>query len=185
MSTAHPKLQIKVLKAANSNYLPKYVLLDSKGVHIKERFEQLKMLLSETNVFFATEEEMELLFNYEDTRNIGCMFENFCKLKMIIIKCNKKGGRVLLESGVSYHFKATTPGKVVDPMGAGDVFAGTFAGLLSQKGMASVKALKGIIATAAKVAAISVGLKGKNKFTKGKLELYPRPVAKIYVSNWK
>lgn len=184
MSTGHPKLQNIVLRAACADSIPEYVLLDTKGVHIKERFEQLFNILTETNIFFATEEEIRLLLKYEITGTIRKIFNSFSKLYIIIIKRHSKGGQVLLRDGTAYYYYASAPGEVIDPTGAGDVFAGAFAGLLSQRGVKAMELLQEIIQGAAEAATTSVVFKGQKKFIRSDTPLSQRPVVKIEMLTW-
>lgn len=185
LATGHPKLQNVVLEAACASSTPEYVLLDTRSIHIKERFDQLRKILVKTNIFFATEEEIGLLFKYKATSTIRDFFNSFRRLEIIVIKCHSKGGQVLLRDGTAYHYYAKAPGKVVDPTGAGDVFAGAFAGLLAQKGVKSHHLLLDIIQGAAEAAAISVVCKGQKKFTGCNEQFFGKPVVKISASTWK
>jgi Sugar kinases, ribokinase family len=168
LSTGHPNLQIKVMDAMLSKYTPKYILLDSKKVHIKKRFAQIVKLLKKTNVFFATEEEINLLYEYKETNSLEMIFNFFKELKIIVIKKGSEGGHIIFRDGIIYDYKTTAPNKVIDTTNAGDIFAGTFAALLSKGSIESHEYIKKIALHAANIAALSVCFKGKQKIINSK-----------------
>lgn len=163
LATGNPFVQKKVLQAALLQKRPKYILFDSKIVHYIERLEPIKSILDETNIFFATQEEIDLFMKKENMSLLSDIFMKFNKLNIIIIKKGASGGKVILRDKKEINYNAVKQKKVVDTTGAGDIFAGTFAGLLACCDDLNSENLIKIIEASATAASRSVAFLGRSK----------------------
>lgn len=184
LATGHPKLHDIVLKSGNIGCYPKFIMMDTKGVHIKERFDLISKILEKIHVFFITEDEIKLFFSIINDFHPQKIFDNFNRLNMLVIKNHDKGGRILLRDGTAFYYRPKVPVKVIDPSGAGDVFAGAFAGLVSIQTTIRHEKLVDIIRMAATDAVVSVTARGDNKLNGLKSALPPNSQIQILVTRW-
>jgi len=140
------------------------ILLDSKLIHFKVRADKVDELLKRVDTFLGTKEEMEQLLRNCDLpiTMTSALLEKYPNLKVIVEKNSGKGGRVFVKDGTLYRYQPIQPSQEICVDGAGDVFAGTYAGLLS-KG----ENLKEVIRKSAEVAAESVKHFGIRKIKRG------------------
>lgn len=121
LANIHPSLQLSVLKQCTNAPL---VVTDTMNLWIDSTPEELKKIISKTNVLLINESELHLLTKEQ---NVDKSIKEVLSMgpEKVIVKFGSKGAKCFSENeniavGV-YPVK-----KVIDPTGAGDVFGGGF-----------------------------------------------------------
>lgn len=179
LGTANPVFQKCVLDSCTQ---ANHILLDSKLIHFLIRADKVDELIKKVDTLFGTREEIEqLLKNCElPVTMTSSIFRKYPNLQVIIEKSAEKGGRVFKSDGTLYTYQPVQPVNELCTDGAGDVFAGVYASLLSEG-----KDLKEIIRRSAEIAAESVKYFGINKVKHGIGQISPEIKIVIEESRWK
>ena len=121
LANIHPSLQLSVLEQCTNAPL---VVTDTMNLWIDSTPEELKKIISKTNILLINESELHLLTKEQ---NVDKSIKEVLSMgpKKVIVKFGSKGAKCFSENeniavGV-YPVK-----KVIDPTGAGDVFGGGF-----------------------------------------------------------
>lgn len=136
LAAIHPELQMKVMKEIN----PKLVLSDTRDHWIKGERNRLLDVLKKTNGLLINEEEARML---SQEYNILKAARAIMKMgpQFLVIKRGEYGA-VLFYKDRIFYVPAYPLEVVFDPTGAGDSFAGGFAGFLAHTGDYSFDNLK-------------------------------------------
>ena len=121
LANIHPSLQLSVLEQCTNAPL---VVTDTMNLWIDSTPEELKKIISKTNILLINESELHLLTKEQNVDRSAKQILSMGPEK-VIVKFGSKGAKCFSENeniavGV-YPVK-----KVVDPTGAGDVFGGGF-----------------------------------------------------------
>ena len=121
LANIHPSLQLSVLEQCTNAPL---VVTDTMNLWIDSTLEELKKIISKTNILLINESELYLLTKEQ---NVDKSIKEVLSMgpEKVIVKFGSKGAKCFSENeniavGV-YPVK-----KVIDPTGAGDVFGGGF-----------------------------------------------------------
>ena len=121
LANIHPSLQLSVLEQCTNAPL---VVTDTMNLWIDSTPEELKKIISKTNILLINESELHLLTKEQ---NVDKSIKEVLSMgpENVIVKFGSKGAKCFSENeniavGV-YPVK-----KVIDPTGAGDVFGGGF-----------------------------------------------------------
>ena len=121
LANIHPSLQLSVLEQCTNAPL---VVTDTMNLWIDSTPEELKKIISKTNILLINESELYLLTKEQ---NVDKSIKEVLSMgpEKVIVKFGSKGAKCFSENeniavGV-YPIK-----KVIDPTGAGDVFGGGF-----------------------------------------------------------
>ena len=121
LANIHPSLQLSVLEQCTNAPL---VVTDTMNLWIDSTPEELKKIISKTNILLINESELHLLTKEQ---NVDRSIKEALSMgpEKVIVKFGSKGAKCFSENeniavGV-YPVK-----KVIDPTGAGDVFGGGF-----------------------------------------------------------
>ena len=121
LANIHPSLQLSVLEQCTNAPL---VVTDTMNLWIDSTPEELKKIISKTNILLINESELHLLTKEQ---NVNKAIKEVLSMgpEKVIVKFGSKGAKCFSENeniavGV-YPVK-----KVIDPTGAGDVFGGGF-----------------------------------------------------------
>ena len=121
LANIHPSLQLSVLEQCTNAPL---VVTDTMNLWIDSTPEELKKIISKTNILLINESELHLLTK---EKNVDKSINEVLSMgpEKVIVKFGSKGAKCFSENeniavGV-YPVK-----KVIDPTGAGDVFGGGF-----------------------------------------------------------
>ena len=121
LANIHPSLQLSVLEQCTNAPL---VVTDTMNLWIDSTPEELKKIISKTNILLINESELHLLTKEQ---NVDKSIKEVLSMgpEKVIVKFGSKGAKCFSENeniavGV-YPVK-----KVIDPTGAGDVFGGGF-----------------------------------------------------------
>ncbi len=128
LANIHPELQASIINQSEADIF----ILDTMNLWIDTTRLQLEDVLKKTNVLLLNESEAELLTNHSDPLKAGTELLNYGPEKVIV----KLGGEGALSVSKRDQIRvgAFPVEKVVDPTGAGDVFAGAFSGILAAGG---------------------------------------------------
>ena len=121
LANIHPSLQLSILEQCTNAPL---VVTDTMNLWIDSTPEELKKIISKTNILLINESELHLLTKEQ---NVDKSIKEVLSMgpEKVIVKFGSKGAKCFSENeniavGV-YPVK-----KVIDPTGAGDVFGGGF-----------------------------------------------------------
>lgn len=115
------------LSVINQISEPKLIALDSRDYYIINSFEFLEKLLKLTDILFLNEFEICLLLEKLKAGNNKTenLFIKFPNLKVVFRKKGANGVDMYTNKGEFCHIPAKNIKKIINPTGAGDVFAGT------------------------------------------------------------
>lgn len=128
LGNLHPLVQLSILEQMNSK--PKLAILDTMNFWMDSALEDLKKVIAKVDVITINDEEARQLSGEYSlvtaAKKIHAMGPKF-----VVIKKGEHGA--LLFEGEHIFFAPALPlEEVFDPTGAGDTFAGGFAGYLAQ-----------------------------------------------------
>ncbi|MFQ6678365.1 MAG: PfkB family carbohydrate kinase [Fidelibacterota bacterium] len=128
LANIHPELQMSIINQSEADIF----ILDTMNLWINTTKPQLEDVLKKTNILLLNESEAELLTNHSDPQKAGVELLNYGPEK-VIVKLGSEGALFISERD-QVRIGAYPVKKVIDPTGAGDVFAGAFAGILAAGG---------------------------------------------------
>ena len=129
MANIHPELQLSVIE---QNKNPKAVIVvDTMNLWIETTFSELKKVLTSSNILLINESESKLLTKRANIENAA---EELLGMgpEIVVIKKGSEGAE-LFSNRETIKIGAFPVKEVIDPTGAGDVFAGTFIAALAEK----------------------------------------------------
>lgn len=127
LANTDPEMQLQVFNQVKN---PKFVMMDTMDYWIKNSKKALYKMMSKSDALLLNESEAKLLFG---TTSIVVAAKKAIKLgpKYVIIKKGENGALMLTKNGF-FLSPAYPLDSVVDPTGAGDVFAGALIGYLAK-----------------------------------------------------
>ena len=129
LANIHPELQLSVIE---QNKNPKAVIVvDTMNLWIETTFSELKKVLTSSNILLINESESKLLTKRANIENAA---EELLGMgpEIVVIKKGSEGAE-LFSNRETIKIGAFPVKEVIDPTGAGDVFAGTFIAALAEK----------------------------------------------------
>lgn len=129
LANIHPELQLSVIE---QNKNPKAVIVvDTMNLWIETTFSELKKVLTFSNILLINESESKLLTKLANIENAA---EELLGMgpEIVVIKKGSEGAE-LFSNRETIKIGAFPVKEVIDPTGAGDVFAGTFIAALAEK----------------------------------------------------
>ena len=129
LANIHPELQLSVI---GQNKNPKAVIVvDTMNLWIETKFSELKKVLTSSNILLINESESKLLTKRANIENAA---EELLGMgpEIVVIKKGSEGAE-LFSNRETIKIGAFPVKEVIDPTGAGDVFAGTFIAALAEK----------------------------------------------------
>lgn len=137
LGNIQPELQTKVLDQLED---PKFIVCDTMNLWIDIAKDALMEVLKRVNVLIINDSEARLLTNEPNLIKAAKMIQNLGPEYLII----KKGehGALLFGDGVVFSAPAFPMETINDPTGAGDAFAGGFAGYIHKTGDTSFENMK-------------------------------------------
>lgn len=140
LGNLHPLVQLSVLEQVKQ---PKLVILDTMNFWMNNTWDELMNVISKVDVITINDEEARQLTNEHSlvkaARKIALMGP-----KYVVIKKGEHGA-LLFHDGQVFFAPALPLEEVFDPTGAGDTFAGGFAGYLAHTGDLSFKSMKNAV----------------------------------------
>ncbi len=128
LANIHPELQMSIINQSEADIF----ILDTMNLWINTTRPQLEEVLKRTNILLLNESEAELLTGQANPQKAGEVLLNYGPEK-VIVKLGSKGALFISERD-QIRVGAYPVKKVIDPTGAGDVFAGAFSGILAAGG---------------------------------------------------
>jgi sugar/nucleoside kinase (ribokinase family) len=132
-----PALQIKVLEQIEST---KFVVCDTMNLWIENKLDELKEVMKRVDVLIINDSEARLLTNEPNLIKSARMIRDMGP-KYLIIKKGEHGALLFSEDKI-FSAPAYPLESIFDPTGAGDTFAGGFAGYLDSTGDLSFENIK-------------------------------------------
>jgi sugar/nucleoside kinase (ribokinase family) len=151
LGNLHPNVQLSVIEQVEN---PKLIILDTMNFWMDNTLDELMQVIEKVDVIAINDEEArQLSGEYSLVRAAGKIFE--MGPKYVVIKKGEHGA--LLFSGKDVFFAPALPlEEVFDPTGAGDTFAGGFAGYLAKTGNISFENMKNAIIHGSNLASFCV-----------------------------
>jgi sugar/nucleoside kinase (ribokinase family) len=156
-----PDLQLKVLDQAGSEC---FVAADTIDHWIKNKRDVLLKGLKRTHLMFLNNEEAELLTGESNIFLAGEAIKAMGP-KMVVIKKGEHGAVLFSEEGL-FLLSALPLTKIVDPTGAGDVFAGAMLGVMASTGARDAATLRLAMAKATVMSSFAVEDFGVTRMSK-------------------
>nr|AOE07452.1 ribokinase [uncultured bacterium]AOE11484.1 ribokinase [uncultured bacterium] len=152
LGNLHPIVQLSVLKQMNTK--PKLAILDTMNFWMDSALEDLKNVIAHVDVITINDEEARQLSG-EYSLVVAAQKISEMGPKFVVIKKGEHGA--LLFEGENIFFAPALPlEEVFDPTGAGDTFAGGFAGYLASTGDYSFENMKRAIIHGSNLASFCV-----------------------------
>ncbi|MDR2222368.1 MAG: PfkB family carbohydrate kinase [Flavobacteriaceae bacterium] len=152
LGNLHPNIQMSVLDQLEKQ--PKLVVLDTMNFWMNCALDELKQVLKRVDVITINDEEARQLSGEYSLVKAAEVIHEMGPTHVVI----KKGehGALLFSSGNMFYAPALPLKEVFDPTGAGDTFAGGFAGYLTQSDSISFCEMKKAIIYGSNLASFCV-----------------------------
>src|SRR5690606_15220042 len=140
LGNLHPLVQLSVLEQVEQ---PKLVILDTMNFWMDNTWDELINVISKVDVITINDEEARQL---TDEHSLVKAARKIAEMgpKYVVIKKGEHGA-LLFHDGEVFFAPALPLEEVFDPTGAGDTFAGGFAGYLAHSGDLSFKSMKNAV----------------------------------------
>ena len=173
LGNLHPLVQLGVIEQMNAK--PDLVILDTMNFWMDSALDDLMKVISKVDVITINDEEARQLTG-EYSLVVAAKKIMTMGPKFVVIKKGEHGALLFFEDEMFYA-PALPLKEVFDPTGAGDTFAGGFAGYLTKTGDYSFENLKKAVIYGSALASFSVEKFGTERMTNlKKEELYERIV---------
>ena len=162
LGNLHPGVQLSVLEKMNQR--PKLVILDTMNFWMDSAMDILKDMIAKTDVISINDEEARQLSGEYSLVKAAKKIHTMGPAYVII----KKGehGALLFHDNKVFAIPALPLEEVFDPTGAGDTFAGGFAGYITQSENISFKNMKNAIIYGSNLASFCVEKFGTQRMEK-------------------
>ena len=171
LGNLHPLVQLGVIEQMNAK--PDLVILDTMNFWMDSALGDLMKVISKVDVITINDEEARQLTG-EYSLVVAAKKIMTMGPKFVVIKKGEHGALLFFEDEIFYA-PALPLKEVFDPTGAGDTFAGGFAGYLVKTGDYSFENLKKAVIYGSALASFSVEKFGTERMTNlKKEELYER-----------
>ena len=147
-----PKVQLSILSQFEKR--PKFTMLDTMNFWIDSSLENLLKIISRVDLICINDEEVIELSGCEDYKN-GIRKILSMGPKYLIMKKGEFGAS-LYSDGLEFFCPSFKVNKIIDPTGAGDSFAGAFAGYLAESKNYTFKSISSALIYANAVASFCV-----------------------------
>lgn len=162
LGNLHPLVQLSVLDQLTAK--PKLAVLDTMNFWMDNSLEDLKKVIARVDVITINDEEARQLSGEYSLVKAARVIEDMGP-KYVVIKKGEHGA-LLFHEGQIFFAPALPLEEVFDPTGAGDTFAGGFAGYLAKTEDLSFENMKKAIIHASNLASFSVEKFGTERMQK-------------------
>ena len=152
LGNLHPGVQLSVLEKMQNR--PKLVILDTMNFWMDSAWDTLMQMIAKTDVITINDEEARQLSGEYSLVKAAKKIHDMGP-KYVIIKKGEHGA-LLFHDGKIFAIPALPLEDVFDPTGAGDTFAGGFAGFLTQSENISFENMKNAIIQGSNLASFCV-----------------------------
>ena len=151
LGNLHPLVQLSVLEQVKQ---PKLVILDTMNFWMDNTWDELMQVISKVDVITINDEEARQLTQEHSLVKAARKIQEMGP-KYVVIKKGEHGA-LLFHDGQVFFAPALPLEEVFDPTGAGDTFAGGFAGYLAQAGDISFQSMKNAVIFGSNLASFCV-----------------------------
>ncbi len=152
LGNLHPTVQLQVLE--QMTYKPKLVILDTMNFWMDHTWDELIKVIAKVDVLTINDEEArQLSGEYSLVRAASKIME--LGPKYVVIKKGEHGA-LLFDDDSAFFAPALPLEEVFDPTGAGDTFAGGFAGYIASRRDISFESMKNAIIYGSNLASFCV-----------------------------
>ena len=151
LGNLHPLVQLSVLEQVTQ---PKLVILDTMNFWMDNTWDELMQVISKVDVITINDEEARQLTQEHSLVKAARKIQEMGP-KYVVIKKGEHGA-LLFHDGQVFFAPALPLEEVFDPTGAGDTFAGGFAGYLAQAGDISFQSMKNAVIFGSNLASFCV-----------------------------
>jgi sugar/nucleoside kinase (ribokinase family) len=152
LANTAPALQLQLLEQLDN---PVFIAADTMNCWIRDHLEDLKRLLQRIDALVLNDGETRQLTR---EHNLAKAAEKILQMgpAVVIIKKGEHGSMMYGKDGASFHLPGYPTGRVKDPTGAGDSFAGALMGYLAEQEKTDNETLRAAIAYGTVVASFTV-----------------------------
>jgi ribokinase len=177
LANNHPAIQLQVINQMSN---PQLIVIDTMSYWIDQAKEQVLKSMAKANLVVLNDAEAKKLFN---THNLIIAGKKLLTLgpRAVIIKKGEHGALLFTKKGI-FSAPAYPLGRLKDPTGAGDSFAGGLIGWLAKTKDLSERNLRNAVIYGTVVASFNtqgLGLANLQKITVGQIEKRFRRLKKI------
>ncbi len=169
LGNLHPSVQLKALEQMREE--PKITVLDTMNFWMNHTFPELKKVISRTDVITINDSEARQLSNEYSLVKAAQKIHRMGP-KYVVIKKGENGA-LLFHNGEVFFAPALPLEEIFDPTGAGDTFAGGFAGYLAETENVSFNNLRNAVIHGSNLASFCVerfGTERMQNLTKEEIE---------------
>ena len=152
LGNLHPNIQLSVINQMEKR--PKLIVLDTMNFWMDNTWDDLMKVISKIDVITINDEEARQLTNEYSLVKAAAKIQEMGP-KYVVIKKGEHGA-LLFHKEQIFCAPALPLEEVFDPTGAGDTFAGGFAGYLTEAGNISFESMKNAIIHGSNLASFCV-----------------------------
>ncbi|MBO6533870.1 MAG: bifunctional hydroxymethylpyrimidine kinase/phosphomethylpyrimidine kinase [Muricauda sp.] len=152
LGNLHPNIQLSVINQMEKR--PKLIVLDTMNFWMDNTWDDLMKVISKIDVITINDEEARQLTNEYSLVKAAAKIQEMGP-KYVVIKKGEHGA-LLFHKEQIFFAPALPLEEVFDPTGAGDTFAGGFAGYLTEAGNISFESMKNAIIHGSNLASFCV-----------------------------
>jgi len=152
LGNLHPNIQLSVINQMEKR--PKLIVLDTMNFWMDNTWDELMAVISKIDVITINDEEARQMTNEYSLVKAAAKIEAMGP-KYVVIKKGEHGALLFHKDNI-FFAPALPLEEVFDPTGAGDTFAGGFAGYLTEAGNISFESMKNAIIHGSNLASFCV-----------------------------
>ena len=152
LGNLHPNIQLSVINQMKKR--PKLIVLDTMNFWMDNTWDELMTVISKIDVITINDEEARQMTNEYSLVKAAAKIQEMGP-KYVVIKKGEHGALLFHKDNI-FFAPALPLEEVFDPTGAGDTFAGGFAGYLTEAGNISFESMKNAIIHGSNLASFCV-----------------------------
>jgi sugar/nucleoside kinase (ribokinase family) len=152
LGNLHPNIQLSVINQMEKR--PKLIVLDTMNFWMDNTWDELMTVISKIDVITINDEEARQMTNEYSLVKAAAKIQQMGP-KYVVIKKGEHGALLFQKENI-FFAPALPLEEVFDPTGAGDTFAGGFAGYLTEAGNISFESMKNAIIHGSNLASFCV-----------------------------
>ncbi|WP_421824057.1 PfkB family carbohydrate kinase [Flagellimonas oceanensis] len=152
LGNLHPNIQLSVINQMEKR--PKLIVLDTMNFWMDNTWDELMTVISKIDVITINDEEARQMTNEYSLVKAAAKIQEMGP-KYVVIKKGEHGALLFHDDNI-FFAPALPLEEVFDPTGAGDTFAGGFAGYLTEAGNISFESMKNAIIHGSNLASFCV-----------------------------
>ncbi len=152
LGNLHPNIQLSVINQMEKR--PKLIVLDTMNFWMDNTWDELMAVISKIDVITINDEEARQMTNEYSLVKAAAKIQEMGP-KYVVIKKGEHGALLFHKDNI-FFAPALPLEEVFDPTGAGDTFAGGFAGYLTEAGNISFESMKNAIIHGSNLASFCV-----------------------------